>query len=337
VLESLLGAIVESLEATVAVVTAPDRRSYWPFLLASFALAFVVLALQLRSPRRALRSLLDRDLWTHRSVRFDIAFIAINALAKATLFIPITLSALTASLLVIEGLIWCFGPMQPTTLLSTTQIVVLYTVCLFVAWDFSRYVLHRLLHEVPALWELHKVHHSAEVLTPFTVYRLHPIESLLYGLRGAVTTGLVTGTFYYCVGSEAVQYTFLGVNAIGLAFNAAGANLRHSHVWLSYPAMLERFLISPAQHQLHHSRDPRDFDVNYGSFLAVWDWLGGSLRLSGHRRTLRFGLSDDALNHDPTGAWSAVFSPLAVLVRAVGLRILVGAPRAAAPAPRAEP
>ena len=68
----------------------------------------------------------------------------------------------------------------------------LYTLVLFVAWDLSRFALHWALHRFETLWQFHQVHHSAEVLTPFTLYRSHPVESLLYGLRGVVVTGVVT-------------------------------------------------------------------------------------------------------------------------------------------------
>ena len=43
-----------------------------------------------------------------------------------------------------------------------------------------------------------------------------------------------------------------GVEALGFWFNAATGNLRHSHVWLPFGPKLERWLLSPAQHQLHH-------------------------------------------------------------------------------------
>jgi sterol desaturase/sphingolipid hydroxylase (fatty acid hydroxylase superfamily) len=62
---------------------------------------------------------------------------------------------------------------------------------LFVVEDASRFLFHLASHRSPWLWELHKVHHSAEVLTPFTLYRLHPIEGFLNRSRGTLTTALV--------------------------------------------------------------------------------------------------------------------------------------------------
>ena len=41
------------------------------------------------------------------------------------------------------------------------------------------FVAHYLQHRVPVFWEFHKVHHSAQVLTPITLYRMHPIDDML--------------------------------------------------------------------------------------------------------------------------------------------------------------
>ena len=76
-------------------------------------------------------------------------------------------------------------------------------------------------------------------------------------------------------------------------FNVTGANLRHSHIWISYGRVVERVLISPAQHQLHHSIDPRDGNANFGAVLAIWDWLGGSLRLAEEGPPKAFGVRDN--------------------------------------------
>ena len=99
-------------------------------------------------------------------------------------------------------------------------------------------------------------------------------------------------------GGELNGMHVLGVDLLGFVFNLAGANLRHSHIWLSYGPRLEKFFISPAQHQIHHSEDPQHFDRNYGSFLAIWDRLGNSLYVPKEHELLDFGLSEDELNHE---------------------------------------
>jgi sterol desaturase/sphingolipid hydroxylase (fatty acid hydroxylase superfamily) len=73
-------------------------------------------------------------------------------------------------------------------------------------------------------------------------------------------------------------YHVLGVDVVGFAFAVLGANLRHSHVWLSYGPFVERLAISPAHHQVHHSVDAKHHDRNFGSALAIWDWMFGTRR-----------------------------------------------------------
>lgn len=188
------------------------------------------------------------------------------------------------------------------------MLALVYSAVLFVAWDLSRFVLHWLLHRVPVLWAFHQVHHSAEVLTPLSFHRLHPVESWLYRLRGAVVTGTVAGVFFWLFRGRADQLTLLGVPAAGLVLNVVTGNLRHSQLWLPYPAWLERWLISPAQHQLHHSAEPRHHDANYGTWLAVWDRMAGTLQIA-EAPPARFGLADSSANHghDLLSAWFGPF------------------------------
>ena len=50
-------------------------------------------------------------------------------------------------------------------------------------------------------------------------------------------------------------------------------------------------MISPAQHQIHHSTNPVHFDKNYGVVLSVWDRINGTLVESERNQDLQFGLS----------------------------------------------
>jgi len=140
------------------------------------------------------------------------------------------------------------------------------------------------------LWCFHQVHHSAEVLTPVTVYRTHPVEAVIFALRSVLVQALVIAGFIFFFGNRAELLAILGANAFLFIFNVAGSNLRHSHVWISYGSAIERWLISPAQHQIHHSVENRHYDRNFGAVLAVWDRMGGSLCLAKANRPSGFGL-----------------------------------------------
>ena len=176
-----------------------------------------------------------------------------------------------------------------------------FTVVFFIAYDFGRFVAHSLLHDMPLLWEFHKVHHSAEVLTPMTSYRAHPVDLLVMAWGSVVTTGLVTWVFNHASGGAINFYSFLGVHALLWVANLIG-NLRHSPVWLSYGPNVGRWLIGPAHHQLHHSCEPHHLGCNRGFELAVWDRLYGTLYVPPLKaETFRMGLGDPS-----DGQWNTL-------------------------------
>ncbi len=301
----------------------PTQRIFGPFLLGSLLLAAIL-------GRGALAELLALRTWRHPSSVLDVQLLLVKGLARAAGLLPAAGSAVAGTVVVVHGLQRAFG--EPGWTLAPGAVTAAYTIVLFVAWDASRYALHRLLHGVPALWALHQVHHSAEVLTPLTFYRTHPVESFLYDLRGVLVTAVVAGAFVWAFGADVRPASLLGVHAVGFAFNLLGGNLRHSAVWLRYPARIEGWLISPAQHQLHHvGRAGR----NYGAWLAIWDRLGGTLARAGEARDGAFGLPEGERNHAPDDLIGALLGPLRGLARRrarVGLvagLLLVSAPAGA--------
>lgn len=292
--------------------TDPASRTWWVGLAVT-----LVLALVLVRPRSWARL---AALALHRSSLLDVQLLASGQLLGALGVIPALGGGWWLATALVRSLDATVG--APALDWGPGIVVPLYTVATFVAWDLSRYVVHRLMHEVPALWAVHQVHHSAEVLTPLTFHRVHPLESVIYALRGAVVSGALAGGFYWAFRDGATLWSIGGVHAVGLLANVATGNLRHSHVWLRF-GPLERWLISPAQHQLHHAR--AGALGNYGSALALWDRLFGTLLLSAGRRPARVGLPRGERNH--------ASNALSMLVAPVGAALRTLAPKTARPAP----
>jgi len=168
-----------------------------------------------------------------------------------------------------------------------------YTLFLFLFDDFSRFAVHLSLHKIPFLWVFHKTHHSAETLTPFTVFRAHPVESVIFSLRGTIVQSITVSLFLFLFGTSVDLLTIYGTSVFLFVFNTTGANLRHSHVPISYGDVLEKIFISPAQHQLHHSSAKRHHDKNFGVVLSVWDNWAKTLHYSKGEKTLSFGIESE--------------------------------------------
>ena len=145
------------------------------------------------------------------------------------------------------------------------------------------------MHRFSFLWRFHQIHHSAERLTPMTLYRTHPVESLVSALRRTAVVGFSTGFFIFLFGGKVSAFDIIGVNIIDFVFNVLASNLRHSHVWVSF-GPLSYIFISPAQHQIHHSQNPKHFDKNLGIVLSLWDLLFGTFYYPKKKEFLRFGL-----------------------------------------------
>ncbi len=275
-----------------------NKRIYFLYLFSAIVLAIPVFLHQStsRSILAFVQFILPKKIYTHQSAKQDYALLIINKLIKSALFPLVVISMAPVAISVASGIEFVFGYNQPL-ILSSAAIIAIFTVLLFVFDDFTRFILHYVLHKVPALWEFHKVHHSALVLTPFTIYRSHPVESLLYAFRMAITQGAVVGICYYFFGPTLKMYDILGANAFVFLFNFFGSNLRHSHIWLSWGDTIENYVISPAQHQIHHSNNPKHFDSNFGSALAIWDKLFSSHIKASQVGKIAYGISANHAGH----------------------------------------
>jgi len=285
--------LAEYLEQVWRPFFDPQKRVFWGYLLAAVLIALAVAVFAEKSTVRAgAARFFARPVWWSKSARADYFVLLINQAAMLGIA-PRLATKLALATAIFEGLhIWFDGRLALAPAAPGWAIASSFTLVVFLLDDGAKYLLHRALHRWPVLWAFHRTHHSAETLTPFTVYRTHPVEGVLFALRAVVVQATAVAAFVFFFGDRASLVTVLGANAVLFAFNIAGANLRHSHVWISYGRFLERILISPAQHQIHHSRAPEHRDRNFGAVLAIWDWIGGSLTLAGRRRSFTFGIGD---------------------------------------------
>ena len=269
----------------------PQKRIFVGYLLSAFLLALVWLCIAERdSAKAAIKKIFDKNVWLSTSSLADFKIIFVNRVimsgTAAALVTQITISTFLYKLLHGQALI------EPLALhfISAGSVAVIFTVFFFVFDDFSRFYVHRLMHRVPVLWAFHQVHHSAETMTPFTIFRTHPIEGFIFTLRTSVVQGIVISVFLFLFGSKVDLITVYGASVGVVIFHSLGSNLRHSHVKIRYPRLIELFFISPGQHQIHHSTEKRHFDKNFGVALAVWDLIFGSL-LHSENQTHKFGLT----------------------------------------------
>ena len=133
-----------------------------------------------------------------------------------------------------------------------------------VAMDFVVYLQHVLVHAVPTLWRLHRVHHADLDYDVTTGARFHPIEIIISMLIKFATIVVLGPPLVAVVIFEVV------LNAMAM-FN-------HANVRLPLPLdrVLRLIVVTPDMHRVHHSVEDNEANSNFGFNLSIWDRIFGT-------------------------------------------------------------
>jgi sterol desaturase/sphingolipid hydroxylase (fatty acid hydroxylase superfamily) len=148
----------------------------------------------------------------------------------------------------------------------------------FLMLDLSFYVAHVAMHSVPALWRVHRVHHSDPVVDVTTAIRQHPLEGVIRYVF------MATFACVFGVG--------LGVFVVYRAWSAFNGLLEHANVrvprWLD--TSLALVTTWPNMHKVHHSRQLHEVRTNYGNIFSWFDRLFGTYTPSARGATVTCGV-----------------------------------------------
>jgi len=130
--------------------------------------------------------------------------------------------------------------------------------------DLVIYLQHVMVHAVPALWRVHRVHHADLEFDVTTGIRFHPLEIIL-SLFVKFAIIIVFGPPV-----AAVLIFEVLLNAMSM-FNHGNIRLP---IWLD--RYLRLLLVTPDMHRVHHSVEDNETNSNFGFNLSIWDRLLGT-------------------------------------------------------------
>jgi sterol desaturase/sphingolipid hydroxylase (fatty acid hydroxylase superfamily) len=154
--------------------------------------------------------------------------------------------------------------------------------------SLASWLIHFAFHNVPLLWRLHRVHHTDTHLDVSTTVRFHPLEFI-------VTTPVILLTVIVFGLSPVSVMIYELLDAAIAVFCHANIRLPHR-----LNRLLEKVIITPDIHRIHHSTQVPETNSNYGATLTLWDWMFGTLQ-----RKPQPQLADQPLGLDEVGASQA--------------------------------
>lgn len=159
------------------------------------------------------------------------------------------------------------APLQLDSLIPWfQQHQILLFVVYFLVYDFTLYTVHRLQHVVPSWWMLHSLHHSQTEINCWSNDRSSFFDDML--------EAVIFASVAMVIGASPTEYA--GVVLIGQLIE----NFSHANVRFGYGKILDKIIVDPKFHRLHHMRDdpafPNRHNCNFSLVLPIWDILLGT-------------------------------------------------------------
>ena len=183
---------------------------------------------------------------------------------------------LVTNLLVHRGFGWAFDADVQAFIQGLPFVIELFLILLVA--DLVQYWTHRAYHEVPLLWRLHAVHHSAKHMDWLAGSRQSIVELL-------ITRTLILAPIYVLGFSKEVIDAYIVIVGIQAVFNHANVSVRLGP--LSY------VIVTPNFHHWHHSQDTEAIDRNYAAHFAFLDHLFGTAVQADRKWPEHYGVLGD--------------------------------------------
>ncbi|MGH1468646.1 MAG: sterol desaturase family protein [Bdellovibrionales bacterium] len=137
-------------------------------------------------------------------------------------------------------------------------------IAMFIVFDLALYLQHRASHRWAWFWNIHKMHHSDKVMTTSTAVRFHFLEIFI--------SAFWKGVLITLLGASLRNFMWFEV------FLSSCALFNHSNLKIkeSLNQFIEKFLMTPELHRIHHSTDLRLTHSNFGFSVILWDKLFNS-------------------------------------------------------------
>ena len=171
------------------------------------------------------------------------------------------------------GLFQKFAPFQTTM----TWYWILYG---YVVWELGHFFYHYLGHKVRLFWCIHATHHTPEEMN-LSVSHAHFFLEAPYADLIRTTVCILLGVH------PALLFVIMFVDGTYGSFIHVGKNLLKN----GRLGFLNKLILTPSHHRVHHARNPLYIDTNYCNLLNIWDKVFGTFQDEDQQVLIDYGIT----------------------------------------------
>ena len=150
----------------------------------------------------------------------------------------------------------------------------------YIVWEFAHFIYHFLAHKVRLIWCLHATHHAPEEMN-LSVTHAH------FFLEAPYADLIRTSICIFFGVPPALLFTIMFIDGTYGAFIHVGENLIKDARF----GFLNKFILTPSHHRVHHAKNPLYIDTNYCNLLNFWDRIFGTYQEEDPNLHIQYGVT----------------------------------------------
>ena len=173
----------------------------------------------------------------------------------------------------------CIGLFQPFAIVETSS-TWYWFIYGYIIWEFAHFTYHFLAHKVRLLWCLHATHHSPEEMN-LSVTHSHFFLEAPYADFIRTSICMILGV------NPVMLFVIMFIDGTYGAFIHVGENLIKD----ARLGFLNKFILTPSHHRVHHAKNPLYIDSNYSNLLNIWDRIFGTYQEEDPTMNIEYGVT----------------------------------------------
>tara|TARA_B100001109_G_scaffold86637_1_gene70657 strand:- start:166 stop:1149 length:984 start_codon:yes stop_codon:yes gene_type:complete len=174
---------------------------------------------------------------------------------------------------------FCIGALEPLAIIKTSM-TWYWFIYGYLVWEFAHFIYHFLAHKVRLFWCLHATHHSPEEMN-LSVSHAHFFLEAPYA-------DFIRTSICILMGIDPIMlFTIMFIDGTYGAFIHVGENLIKDARF----GFLNKIILTPSHHRVHHARNPLYLDTNYCNLLNIWDRIFGTYQEENPNLDIDYGIT----------------------------------------------